>query len=75
MNEDADAVAVSLDLDLGDAGILQGLLQILTNVVVGDQGVAEDLVFCEPSGVPVLNDTHAKTVGIYFLSHLPLLLS
>ena len=69
VDEHAHAARVTLDLDLGDTGILQRLLQVLADLVVGHEGVAEVLLTCVPSGVPVLDDTHAHAVGIDFLSH------
>ena len=60
---------VALDLDLGDAGVIQLLLQDLAEVVVLYEGISEHIVSYKPAGVPVLDYTNTKTVRIYFLTH------
>ena len=49
--------------------VLKMLLEIFSEIVVADQLVGKFSVLGEPSGIPVLDDAHAKTVGIDFLSH------
>ena len=66
---DADLCAVPLDLDGGDAGAVKVLLQILPDLVVLDDQVADFLVPRIPAGIPVLDDAYAQTMGINFLSH------
>ena len=66
---DTDAGVVALDLDLGHAGGVQTLLQLVAELVVLYQEVAHFLIAGIPTGVPVFDDTHAQTVGIHFLSH------
>ena len=39
------------------------------DLIVEDQKIAHLLTAGIPTGIPVLDDAHAHTVGIYFLSH------
>ena len=66
---DAHLGGVALDLYLRDARLVQLLFQDLPQVIVLYQSVAEVVVLGEPPGIPVLYHTHAKAVGIDFLSH------
>ena len=74
VEEDGDDFVAPLDLDLGNTGAVQGLLQVIADLLVLDQQVAHQLVLGVPTGVPILDDTHAQAVGIYFLSHKTVLL-
>ena len=69
MDINADLGAVALDLDGGNAGGIEGLLQKLTDLVILDDQIA-DLVFPSiPTGVPVFNNAYTQAMGIHFLSH------
>ena len=70
VDEDANLFAVALNLDGGHAGAVQGLLQILADVVVLDDQVSHLVVTRVPAGIPVLDDAYAEAVRIYFLSHI-----
>ena len=71
MQVDADlGVVVPLDLDLGDAGAVEGLFQVVADLLVLHQQVAYQFVAGIPAGVPILDDAHAQAVGIDFLSHI-----
>ena len=48
----------------------QQLLQVHADLVVLDQQVADLLIAGIPAGIPVLDDAHAHTMGIDFLTHL-----
>src|SRR5699024_5082736 len=50
---DADLLVVPLNLNLGDAGAVEGLLQVLADVVIFDNQVADFIVAGIPAGVPV----------------------
>ena len=66
---DLDLRVVALDLDLGDAGGVQGLLQVLSDVVVFHEEVADLLGTGIPAGIPILDDADTQSVGVNFLSH------
>ncbi len=66
---DGDDVVAALDLDLGNAGAVQGLLEILADLLILDDQVADLLVTGIPTGIPVFDDADAQAVGINFLSH------
>src|SRR5699024_3420950 len=51
---DAHLGVVALDLDLGDTGRVQGLLQVIADLLVLHQQIADLLVAGVPAGVPVL---------------------
>ena len=70
VDEDLHAVGVALDLNLRHACALKLLLQILSQLIVGYERIAEDFVLREPSRIPVLDYAHTETVGIHFLTHL-----
>ena len=70
----------TLDLNLGNAcvnALVSGVLgssvevlhDILTNVVVLNQSVAESALICKPAGIPILYHTDSKSVRINFLAH------
>ena len=67
---DGDDLVAALDLDLGDTGGKQQLLQVHTDLVVLDQQVADLLIAGIPTGIPVFDDAHAHAMGIDFLTHL-----
>ena len=69
MHINGDDLAAALDLDLGDTGSKQELLQVLTDLVILYQKVAHLLIAGIPTGIPVFDDAHAEAVGINFLSH------
>ena len=64
-----DDLVAALDLDLGDTGSIQELLQVDADLVILDQQVAHLLIAGIPTGIPVFDDAHAEAVGINFLSH------
>ena len=66
---DADPLGVALDLDLGDACGRQRLEQILANLIIRYQRVAEGGLIGIPAGFPVFDDTDSQTGRIDFLSH------
>ena len=69
VHEQGDDVVGALDLDLGHARAVQGLLEELADVVIFNDQVADLLVLGIPTGVPVFDDANAHAVGINFLSH------
>ena len=69
MDEHLDLLVAPLDLDLGNTGGIEGLLQELTDLLILDQQVTDLIVASIPARVPVFDDTHTETVGIDFLSH------
>ena len=69
VQEDGHGVGAALDLDLGHAGAVQGLFQVLADLLILDDQVADLLFTGIPTGIPVFDDAHAQAVGIYFLSH------
>ena len=69
VNVDADLGGIALDLNGGDAGGIEGLLEILTNLVVFNDQIADLFFSGVPSGIPVFNNADAQAVRIYFLSH------
>ena len=66
---DGNGVIAALDLDLGNAGTVQGLLEILADLLILDDQVADLLFTGIPTGIPVFDDADPKAMGIYFLSH------
>ena len=52
-----------------NACVVQTLLQILTDLVVFHEEVAEHIVLSEPTGIPILDNADTETVRIYFLAH------
>ena len=73
MQVDLNAGIAALDLDLRNAGGIESLLEILTDVVVLNDQVADLVVTGIPTRVPVLDHANAQSVGINFLSHSNLL--
>ena len=71
---DADLRAVALDLDVRDACGIQGLLQVLTDLVVLNDQVTDLLVAGIPAGIPIFDDADTHAVRINFLSHIVCLL-
>lgn len=67
---DADLRAVALDLDVRDACGIQGLLQVLADLVVLNDQVADLLVTGIPAGIPIFDDADTHAVRINFLSHI-----
>ena len=74
VEEDGDDFVAPLDLDLGNTGAVQGLLQVLADLLILDDQIADLLITGIPTGIPVFDDAHAQAVGIYFLSHKTVLL-
>ena len=74
MNVDFDSRVVPLDLDFGDAGGIELVLQILADVVVLHNQIAHLVGAGIPAGVPILDHANAQSMGINFLSHSYLLL-
>ena len=74
MNVDLDIGVVTLDLDLGNTRRIQLILQVLTNVIILNQQVANLFRAGIPAGVPILDYANAQSMGIHFLSHSYLLL-
>ena len=66
---DADAVPSAFDDDLGEAGVLELLAQVLTDREVFVKLVGEVLASGVPFGTPVLVNGEAKCDWIYFLAH------
>ena len=69
LDHDLDFVVLALDLDRRNACVVQTLLQILTDLVVFHEEVAELIVLSEPTGIPILDNADTETVRIYFLAH------
>ncbi len=69
------AVERALNLNFGNAGIVKLLFQLLAQLVIFHEGIAEIALRGEPAAVPIFDDTHAKTVGIDFLTHTAYLLT
>ena len=69
MQVNGNDLAAALDLDLGDTGRIQELLQVHADLVILHQKVAHLLIAGIPTGIPVFDDAHAEAVGINFLSH------
>ena len=69
MEEDGDDFVAPLDLDLGNTGAVQGLLQVLADLLILDDQIADLLITGIPTGIPVFDDADPKAMGIYFLSH------
>ena len=59
----------ALDLDLGDASVLQLSLQLSADLVILDEVIAEILLGGKPAAVPVFNNADTNAVRIYFLAH------
>ena len=69
VNVNADLGRVTLDLDLRNACCVQLFFQHFAEVVILDEGIAEVLILREPAGIPIFDNAHTETVGIYFLAH------
>ena len=69
MQVNGDDLVAALDLDLGNTGAVQGLLQVLADLLILDDQIADLLITGIPTGIPVFDDAHAEAVGINFLSH------
>ena len=70
VDEYANAHSITLDFELGSTCCLELLLEVLSDLVVRYQGIAELFVLCEPSGIPLLDHADAQAVRIYLLSHV-----
>ena len=70
VNMDSYLISKSFDLDLGNACCIKFLLDIITNVVIFYEGIAESCFVSKPAGVPIFDYAYTKAVGINFLSHL-----
>lgn len=71
---DFDLCGISFDLDLCDAGSVEVGLELLSDVVIFNDQIA-DLIFTGiPTRVPILDYANAQSMGINFLSHLVYLL-
>ena len=69
VNEHSYSVVVAFDFDLRNAGREQALLEIASQIVIGNKSIAEGFILLEPSRIPVFNNTDTKTVRINFLTH------
>ena len=74
VDADLDLGVVALNFDLGNTGRIEGGLQILTDVVVLDDQIADLILTGIPTRVPIFNYADAQSMGINFLSHSNLLL-
>jgi hypothetical protein len=68
-NSNAAAICGALDQDLGHRSGLEFLFELLTNVAVFSQELAEFLFGGEPLGTPVAIDGDAEADWIGFLAH------
>src|SRR5699024_6222398 len=66
---DSNHFRIAFDLDAGDTGVFEALLEELTDLVVFYQGIAEGVAFRVPAGIPIFNNANTKTVRVYFLAH------
>ena len=66
---DANLSAVALYLDGGDTGGIEGLFEVLADLIVLDDQIADFIFSCVPSGIPVFNNAYTQAMGINFLSH------
>ena len=66
---DGNDVVAALDLDLGNAGTVQSFLEILADLLILDDQVADLLFTGIPTGIPVFDDADPQAMGINFLSH------
>ena len=72
---DLRIVAIAaLDLHLGNAGGIELVLEVLTDIVVLYNQIAHLIFAGIPTRVPVLDHADAQSVGINFLTHSNLLL-
>ena len=69
VNKYSDSGCVALDFNLRNAASLEFVQNVLSDVVVGYESIAELFIFLEPSGIPVLYNSDTKTVRINFLTH------
>ena len=69
VQENRHHVVAPLNLDTGNARAVEGLFEELADFLVLYNQVADFLLTGVPAGVPVLDDAHAQSVGINFLSH------
>ena len=74
VNADLDLGVVAFNFNLGNTGGVEGGLQILTDVVVLDDQIADLILTGIPTRVPIFNYADAQSMGINFLSHSNLLL-
>ena len=69
VHEQGNDVVGTLDLDLGHARAVEALLDVLADLVVLDDQIADLFISGIPAGVPVFDDADAHAMGIYFLTH------
>ena len=74
VQENGNGIGAALDFNLGHARTVQGLFQVLANLLILHDQVADLLLTGIPTGIPVFDDAHAQAVGINFLSHKTVLL-
>ena len=74
VNVDLNLRVVSFDLDLGNTSGVQLVLQILSDVVVFNNQIANLIFTGVPTRVPVFDYADAQSMGINFLTHSNLLL-
>ena len=70
VDENADLVGITLDLDGRNTGRIEGLLQVFTNVVVFYDKIADLICTGVPAGIPVFYNADTHAMRINFLSHL-----
>ena len=63
------SAAVALDLDLRNACKVKLVIEVLAHLVIRNEGIAEFLVTCVPSRIPILDYADTQSVGINLLSH------
>ena len=69
MDEHFNARIVTFDFNFRNAGKLEVFFEIFSDVIVGNECIAENFVFSEPSRVPIFDYTNTETVRINFLTH------
>ena len=67
-DDDLHLVTSALDLDAGDGGTGETLVQELADLEVVTEGLSVVLL-SEPAGAPVLGDAKTETSGVNFLTH------
>ena len=67
---DAYLIGIALDLDGRNTGGIEGLLQVVADIVVFNDKIADLVCTGVPTGIPVLDNADAHAVRINFLSHL-----
>ena len=63
-------IGIALDLDGRNTGGIEGLLQVVADVVIFDDEIADFVCTGVPAGVPILDNSYTHAMRINFLSHL-----